>query len=81
MKQEVGMLQTRKEQTLLELLGDHRLLVEHHRGILAYGTEEILVGTSFGNLRVLGSGLRLCCMSREQLFLSGKIHSLTLEEG
>lgn len=69
----------RKPQTLAELLGDGRLLVEHHRGILSYGTEEILVGTTFGTLRVCGEGLRLCCMSREQLFIAGSIRQVRAE--
>ncbi len=68
-----------REQTLLELLGDHRLLVEHHRGILAYGTEEILIKASFGRLRVTGKELRLCCMSRLQLLIGGTVAALTLE--
>lgn len=66
-------------QTLAELLGDGRLLVEHHRGILRYGTEEILVGTTFGHLRVCGEELRLCCMSREQLWIAGSIRSIHSE--
>ncbi len=70
---------TAKPQTLAELLGDGRLLVEHHRGILSYGTEEILVGTTFGYLRVCGEELRLCCMSREQLWIAGSIRTIHSE--
>lgn len=65
--------------TLVEILGQKRVLVEHHRGILGYGTEEILVGATYGILRIAGKELRLCCMSREQLFISGQITGLTLE--
>lgn len=65
--------------TLVELVGKQRVLVEHHRGILGYGTEEILVGTGYGILRISGAELRLCCMSRQQLFISGRIDALTLE--
>lgn len=67
------------KQTLIEVLETRRLLIEYHRGILAYGTEEILVGASFGRVRVTGAGLRLCCMSREQLFIAGQIAGITLE--
>ena len=66
--------------TLVEIVGNQRLLVEHHRGILGYGTEEILVGTGYGMLRITGSELRLCCMSRQQLFISGRIDAVVLEE-
>lgn len=65
--------------TLVELLGKSRVLVEHHRGILRYGTEEIVVGATFGMIVITGSELRLCCMSREQVFISGIIASLCLE--
>lgn len=68
-----------KPRTLVEVIGKKRVLVEHHRGILGYGTEEILVGTGYGVLRIRGAELRLCCMSRQQLFVSGRIDSLALE--
>lgn len=68
-----------RPRTLVEIVGKQRVLVEHHRGILGYGAEEILVGTGYGILRIAGADLRLCCMSRQQLFISGRIDSLTLE--
>lgn len=68
-----------KEQTLVELVGRKRVLVEHHKGILGYSKDEILVGTEEGVLRVEGDNLCLCCMSREQLFVSGTIRSLVCE--
>lgn len=67
--------------TLVEILGRSRVLVEHHKGILGYGDEEILVGATFGMVCVTGKDLRLCCMSREQLFISGRIDGLRLEGG
>lgn len=70
---------TAGSQTLVEILGTRRVLVEHHRGILAYEREEILVGASFGRIRVLGSDLQLGCMSREQLFVCGRIQQVVLE--
>lgn len=71
--------QTVTPKTLVELWGQNRVLVEHHKGILRYGTEEILVGATFGALHVRGAELRLCCMSREQLFISGCITAVELE--
>jgi sporulation protein YqfC len=67
--------------TLVEVLGTNRVLVEHHRGILGYGTEEILIGATFGLVAVDGKDLRLCCMSREQVFINGTIARIRLEEG
>lgn len=65
--------------TLVEMLGQSRVLVEHHKGILRYGTEEIVVGATFGMLIISGQELRLCCMSRQQLFVSGTISAVRLE--
>ena len=68
-----------QEKTLVELVGRNRLLVERHRGILGYSREEILVGTDYGLLRIEGEDLQLRCMSRDQLFLSGTVRSLTAQ--
>lgn len=72
--------ETLTPRTLVELWGCNRVLVEHHRGIRRYGTEEIWVGATFGTVRVRGSALRLCCMSREQLFITGVIAGVELED-
>ena len=65
--------------TLMEVLGTGRILVEHHRGILGYGTEQIHIGASFGIIVIEGLDLRLCCMSRSQLFVAGNIRCIRLE--
>lgn len=67
--------------TLAEVYGMDRLLIEHHRGILSYGTEAIRIGTTYGCLVVEGEELRLCCMSRSQLVIHGKVHHLHMEGG
>lgn len=68
-----------KPRTLVELYGNERVLVEQHRGILGYGSECIRVGTSFGCLTIEGLELRLCCMSRSQLVIRGRIGCLRTE--
>lgn len=73
--------ETGVRRTLVEILGMDRVLVEQHRGIVGYGEEEILVNASFGLVRILGRELRLCCMSREQLVIRGRIGSVILEGG
>jgi len=70
-----------RPKTLTELYGTERLLVEQHRGILAYGTECIRIAATFGQLVVEGSGLRLCCMSRSELVICGKLSAVRIEEG
>ena len=70
-----------RPKTLIELYGNERVLIEEHRGILAYGDEEIRVGTSFGCVVIEGLELRLCCMSRSQLVIRGRIAGVRMEVG
>ena len=70
-----------RPKTLVELYGNERVLIEEHRGILAYGDEEIRVGTSFGVAVIQGMELRLCCMSRSQLVIRGRIGCVRTEVG
>ena len=70
-----------RPKTLVELYGNERVLIEEHRGILAYGDEEIRVGTSFGVAVIRGMELRLCCMSRSQLVIRGRIACVRTEVG
>ena len=67
--------------TLAEVYGMDRLLVEQHRGILSYGNECIRIAATCGVLVVEGEDLRLCCMSRSQLVIRGKLRSVRMEEG
>lgn len=64
--------------TLLELVGQQRLVVERHRGIAGYTGEEVLIKASYGLVCVAGTELRLCCMSREQLCIRGNITQIKL---
>lgn len=70
-----------RPKTLVELYGAERLLVEHHGGIQSYGTERIRIAATFGHLVVEGRELRLCCMSRTQLVIRGRIDSVNVEGG
>lgn len=63
---------------LVELAGDRRVLIEHHRGVTQYGTDRICVNVKFGQVAVCGCGLELARMTREQLVICGRIDSVTL---
>ena len=67
--------------TLAEVYGMDRILVEQHRGILSYGTQCIRIGATYGCLVVDGEDLRLCCMSKHQLVIRGRVHQLRMEGG
>ena len=66
------------KQPLLELCGEHRVLIEHHKGILEYSTEKINVKVRFGSINIEGSDLAICRMTAEQLVITGGIASVTL---
>lgn len=65
-------------QTLVELVDDRRVLIEHHRGVKEYGRDRICVGVGFGLLQICGRDLHLRCMSRSQLVICGCIQGISL---
>ena len=62
----------------LELVGDGEVRVENHRGILAYGREEIHVSSGSFVVRISGSGLELRAMTGLELLITGKIEKIQL---
>ena len=60
----------------IELVGDGELRMAPHRGILAYGPEEIHVSGGSLVMLVRGSGLELRAMTQEELLITGKIQSV-----
>ena len=63
----------------IELIGDRELRMENHRGILAYGTEEIHISGGRLVLRVRGEELELRAMNAGELLITGRIWGLELE--
>jgi len=62
----------------LELVGDKELRMENHKGILAYGTQEIYIsGGAFG-VKVTGQGLELRTMTPLELLITGQITGIEL---
>jgi len=64
---------------IVEIAGTARVLIENHRGVLAYSREKISVKVKFGCIHVCGSCLELRRMSKEQLTISGRIDGVTLQ--
>ena len=63
----------------VELTGRGELRMENHRGILAYGQEEILVSGGKLLIRVKGAGLELKAMTGSELLITGTILSVEIE--
>ena len=62
----------------VELTGKQELRMEGHRGILAYGPEEIHISGGKLVLRVKGQGLELRAMNRTELLITGEISAVEL---
>ena len=65
---------------LIEIAGNQRVLIEHHKGVVEYGRERIIVQVKKGSVAVLGNNLELSKMTNHQLIISGCIHSVELEQ-
>ncbi len=68
-------------QTLIEIAGNNRVLLENHRGVVAYSGTLIRIRTGNGIVSVCGSDLIIECMSRFQLVITGCVHGVTIETG
>jgi len=62
----------------LELIGDSELRMENHRGILAYGGEEIHVSGGAYIVKISGQGLELRVMTELELLITGRIEQVCL---
>lgn len=62
-----------QSQTLVEIFGNGRVIVENHRGIIQYGCDQICIKTKKGFITVHGNGMQVAKMSKEQLVIVGSI--------
>lgn len=65
-------------QSILELSGDSRVLIENHLGITQYCREKICVKVKFGHIAICGCNLEMASMTREQLIITGRIDAVTV---
>lgn len=65
-------------QPLIEVIGERRVLIENHRGVIRYGEEEICLRVSYGFVKVVGCGLRLLRMTKCQVIICGRINGIEL---
>lgn len=63
---------------VVEIVGQRRLLIEHHHGVLGYSLEEVCVRVEFGSIRILGCDLRIMQLSKEQLVICGRIDAVQM---
>lgn len=64
---------------ILELAGDHRVLIERHRGVIEYDPRCIRVRIAYGILCVIGCGMELTHMTSNQLIITGRIDGISID--
>ena len=65
-------------QSLVELVGDSRVLVENHQGVTEYSRCRIGATVSFGRVLVCVENLELARMTQRQLVITGRVEGVTL---
>lgn len=68
-------------QTVTELIDNKRVLIENHRGIIAYNCEKIIIKLPGGHLCVTGCDLCISYMTRQQLIINGNILTIAITKG
>ena len=68
-------------QTVVELLDTCRVIVENHKGVCQYSSEQICIRSYYGFVCIEGSSLHIARMSKEQLVITGNICVITTQRG
>lgn len=66
---------------ILEIAGQCRVLLENHRGIIAYSPDQVTVRVQFGTYIIGGCGLKIAKMGKDQLIIQGRIDQVQLARG
>ena len=67
--------------SLVEITENRRVLVENHKGVIAYSPKTIRIRTKFGQILIDGTNLTLSKMTRGQLVICGCINGVSLLRG
>ena len=62
----------------IEITGSRELRMENHKGILAYGEDEIHISGGRMIVKVRGSGLELRAMNASELLITGDLSGIDL---
>ena len=59
--------------TRITMIGRHHLLIENHKGIIAYTNDSLRIHVDEGELCISGSGLSISVIEPEQVEVEGTI--------
>lgn len=65
----------------ITLIGQSRLLIENHQGIIAFSENELILATQLGNLRVTGESFVLEAILEKEINLEGLITGISFIAG
>ena len=65
---------------IVEIAGNHRVLIENLTCVCRYDKEKICVQTGDGRIYVLGCDLRIQMMAHKQILIYGEIHAVQFVE-
>ena len=65
-------------QSVVEVIGEGRVLVEGHRGVSEYNECSIDVKVCFGVVKILGCNLKLSVLDDNKLVISGAVQCVQL---
>lgn len=71
----------RTDRPLIEILGDRRVLIEHHKGVSVYEPTLMQIKVCFGFVEIQGSSLNLSCMSADRLVIVGNVECVRFLRG
>ena len=63
---------------MVEVIGEGRVLVEGHDGVLEYSDFEIGVKTGYGVVKIGGSNLKLTIVDKNRLVIAGVVQYVEL---
>ena len=66
---------------LVEIYGNQRILIEHHKGVCEYGEELIRVRIRQGCICINGKFLQISCITKERIVVQGQIGNVQYHLG
>lgn len=60
----------------ITLIGDIQFYLENHRGIISYSPESVRIAVSIGEVEISGENLTIRNISRDELYLAGRIYAV-----
>ena len=68
-------------ESLVEVYGNQRILIENHRGVCEYTGERIVIKVKNGNVSASGTKMRIVLMTKDRLVIQGLIESISFCKG